>query len=324
MEHAQRANTRHPLPREGGRGEGRPLSTHGGKRGDGIRAIDLPARQAGLFLFRPLRGLNVAAAEPELPHRHNFQELIWIRAGRGRHAIDGTPLDLLPGTCYFIARGQVHQFLESKNVHGCVLRFADELIPEARGAEDPAYPLAWFNSAGAARGVRFAAAEAREFDRLFALMASECARPPQAGRLELLGALLRAVLVKLGRALQLSRIETAGAGGPQAELFRAFILLLERDYAAHHDVAHYAAALGASQRRLAEAVRLCAGVPPKQLVEERLLLEAKRLLQFTRRSTKEIAYALGFQDPPYFSKVFRRGARCSPLDYRRSQGLPQE
>lgn len=294
-------------------------------RGDGIRAIDLPSRQAELFLFRPLQGLNVASAEPELPHRHNFQELIWIRSGRGRHAIDGTPLELLPGTCYFIARGQVHQFLESKNVRGSVVRFADELIPESRGGGDPGYPLAWFNSAGAARGVRLDAAGAREFDSLFALMAGECARPPQPGRLELLGALLRAVLVKLGRALQQGPVRATGAGGPQAELFRAFLLLLEHEYAVHHDVAHYAAALGASQRRLTEALRLCAGASPKRVIEERLLLEAKRLLQFTRRSTKEIAYALGFQDPPYFSKVFRRGARCSPLDYRkRMQELPQD
>ena len=51
--------------------------------------------------------------------------------------------------------------------------------------------------------------------------------------------------------------------------------------------------------------------------EERLILEAKRMLQFTQRPTKEIAYDLGFQDPSYFSKVFKRLARCSPLEYRR-------
>lgn len=294
-------------------------------RNDGIRAIDLPAREVGLFLFRPLKGLCVARVEPEPPHRHNFQELIWIRGGRGRHAIDGMPQDLLPGTCYFIARGQVHQFLAAQNVHGCVVRFADALIPESRAAGAPGYPLAWFNSAGAARGVRLDAAEAREFERLFALMAGEYGRPPQAGRLELLGALLHALLVKLGRALQQDHARAAGAGGPRGELFHAFILQLERSYAAHHDVGHYAAALGVSQRRLTEAVRLCVGASPKQVIEQRLMLEAKRLLQFTRRSTKEIAYALGFLDPPYFSKVFRRGARCSPLDYRRRlQNLPQD
>lgn len=293
------------------------------ERGQGIRAIDLPGREAGLFLFRPLRRLNVTAAESELPHRHNFQELIWIRSGRGRHAIDGIPLELVPDTCYFITRGQVHQFLEASDVQGCVVRFADELIPESRGSNAPDYPLAWFNSAGAARGARLEPAEAREFERLFELMAAECRRAPQPGRLDLLAALLRAVLVKFGRALQGGQARAADGAGQRAELFRAFILQLERDYAAHHDVAHYADALGASPRRLTDAVRQCAGASPKQVIEERLLLEARRLLQFTRRSTKEIAYALGFQDPPYFSKVFRRGAGCSPLDYRRRlQGLP--
>jgi AraC family transcriptional activator of pobA len=288
-----------------------------------IRSIELAPRLEALFHYRPLASLSVPAGRPETPHRHNFQELIWIRAGRGRHAIDGQPCELLPGTCYFIAKGQVHQFLEAHAIAGGVVRFADELIADLRGAEETLYPLAWFNSAGGARGVRLDKAEAAEYERLLSLLADEFARPPQAGRREILGGLLRVALVKLGRVLMRSQAAANAPGEPRAELFRAFILRLERDYAGHHDVAYYAAALKVAPRRLSDACRLCVGRMPKAIIEERLVLEAKRMLQFSPRPTKEIAYELGFQDPSYFSKVFRRMARCSPLDYRRRlQALP--
>lgn len=282
-----------------------------------IRSIDLPPRIEALFHFRQLASLNVPAKRPEAPHRHNFQELIWIRAGRGRHAIDGAPCDLLPGTCYFIAKGQVHQFLESRQVDGCVVRFADELIADSRGIEESGYPLALFNSIGVAQGVRLDAAEMEEYAHLFSLMASEFLRLPQAGRREILGGLVRIALVKLGRALMRSHARANAPGEPRAELFRAFILALERDFGRHHGVAHYAAVLNVTPRRLTDAARLCVGRMPKGIIEERLILEAKRMLQFTQRSTKEIAYDLGFQDPSYFSKVFKRLAHCSPLEYRR-------
>lgn len=285
--------------------------------GDAIRSIDLPPQVESLFHFRQLASLNVSAQRPEIPHRHNFHELIWIRAGRGRHAIDGTPCELLPGTCYFIAKGQVHQFLEGRRVEGCVVRFADELIADVRGIEESGTPLALFNSIGVAQGVRLDAAEMAEYADLFSLMASEFLRPPQAGRREILGSLVRIALVKLGRALMRSHARANAPGEPRAELFRAFILLLERDFGHHHAAAHYAAALNVTPRRLTDAARLCTGRMPKGIIEERLILEAKRMLQFTQRPTKEIAYDLGFQDPSYFSKVFKRLARCSPLEYRR-------
>ncbi len=292
-------------------------------RDEAIRSIDLPQRLAALFNFRPLAGLNVPAGQPEIPHRHNFQELIWIRAGRGSHAIDGLSCELLPGTCYFIAKGQVHQFLEAQAIDGCVVRFADELIADLRGAEEAVFPLAWFNSAGGARGVQLDQAEAQEYDRLLSLLAGEFGRPPQAGRREILGSLLRVALVRLGRALMRSHAAANAPGEPRAELFRAFILRLERDFVSHHAVAHYAAALKVAPRRLSDATRLCVGKMPKAIIEERLILEAKRMLQFTLRPTKEIAYDLGFEDPSYFSKVFKRLVRCAPLDYRRRlQALP--
>lgn len=290
---------------------------HRAPRREHIRSIDLPAPVEALFHIRLLESLNLAAAAPEMPHRHNFQELIWIRSGHGRHAIDGHSCELSPGTCYFVAKGQVHQFLEARNVEGSVVRFAEELIADLRGVDESGFPLAWFNSVGAARGVRLDAAANAELGQLFALMAGEYRRPAEAGRREILGALLRIALVKLGRMLLRSHAPASAADGPRTELFRAFVLLLESEFARHHGVAHYAAGLGVPQRRLAEATHLCVGRSPKQVIEDRLLLEAKRLLQFTGRPTKEIAYDLGFQDPAYFSKVFRRLARCSSRDYRR-------
>jgi AraC-like DNA-binding protein len=60
---------------------------------------------------------------------------------------------------------------------------------------------------------------------------------------------------------------------------------------------------------------------PSQLIQERLILEAKKLLHLTRQSIKEIAYALKFQDEFYFSRVFKKVTRVSPQTFRDKTGI---
>ncbi|AHF94774.1 hypothetical protein OPIT5_26475 [Opitutaceae bacterium TAV5] len=81
-------------------------------------------------------------------------------------------------------------------------------------------------------------------------------------------------------------------------------------------VGEYAARLHVSPDRLSEAVREATGHPAGELIRQRQLLEARRLLAHTTRSVSEIAYALNFQDPAYFSRFFRRLTGQSPGEFR--------
>ncbi len=108
----------------------------------------------------------------------------------------------------------------------------------------------------------------------------------------------------------------ARSQSPDAGLVRRFRHLVELHFRRHMPMADYAKALGISEDRLHAIASRMAGVPPKEIVQRRLLLEAKRHLLYTNMTAKEIAYELGFHDPAYFSRFFARRAGLAPTAYR--------
>ena len=106
----------------------------------------------------------------------------------------------------------------------------------------------------------------------------------------------------------------------EAAILRRFRQSVETSFRQHWPVAHYAATLGISEDRLHAMASRATGLPPKEIVQRRLLLEAKRHLLYTNMTVKEIAYDLGFHDPAYFSRFFAKRAGMAPGAYRKNEG----
>ncbi|HWI71695.1 MAG TPA: AraC family transcriptional regulator, partial [Baekduia sp.] len=113
-----------------------------------------------------------------------------------------------------------------------------------------------------------------------------------------------------------SRTERPGADAADLALQRRFAERLEADYAAHHDVAHYADALAVPAAALSRALVAVTGRATKELIVERVMLEAMRLLRFTDLTIGEIAYKIGYGDQLYFSRAFKKYAGRAPQAYR--------
>jgi AraC family transcriptional activator of pobA len=243
------------------------------------------------------------------PHRHDYHELIWVRSGSGRHLIDGDPLPVVPGSVTVIGRGRVHVFEEADDVHGAVVRFGDEVL---FGEGTPGWLVA-------GRGGRTVPVPSGEHDRLeglLAALAAETGRPPDARSADLERHLMSAALLWIERWYDAARTEHRDADDAEVQLHRRFTRQLEQDFARHHDAAHYADALAVPSAALSRALSEVAGRPTKELILDRVMLEAARLLRFTDLSVGEVAHRAGFDDQLYFSRAFKRHAGEPPMAYR--------
>ena len=280
-------------------------------------------RLAGAVEVVPLDGLEIGGARVREPHRHDYHELIWVREGEGAHRLDGGLVAVEPRTLTVIGRGQVHVFESGRDLRGAVVRFGDEMV--YGGAERRAAP-GWLLAGRGGRTVPVPAGDAAALDGVIAALGAEAALPPDARAAELEHHLIAVLLLWVERWYDASRSEAREPGDADVQLQRRFTQLLESDFARHHEVGHYADALGVPPAALSRALSEVTGRTTKELVTDRVMLEAARLLRFTDLTAGEIAHRAGFSDPLYFSRAFKRHAGEPPMAYRaatrgRKQGV---
>jgi AraC family transcriptional activator of pobA len=251
------------------------------------------------------------------PHRHDYHELVWTREGSGLHRIDGRAAPVTARTLTVIARGQIHVFERGLGLWGAVVRFGDDLLDE-RGAA--ALRGGWSPGASAAPTVPVPPGEVDRLEALIDMLGAESVRPPDARSLDAERHLLAVLVLWLERWQEATRAERHEGGDPSVVLYRRFIGVLERDFAHHGDASHYAEALRVPAAALTRALTTVTGHGTKELITERRMLEAERLLHFSDLSVGELAFRSGFSDPLYFSRAFKRRHGESPTAYRERLG----
>jgi AraC family transcriptional regulator, transcriptional activator of pobA len=125
------------------------------------------------------------------------------------------------------------------------------------------------------------------------------------------------VLVSAVRALHEPAELNSAALNARATLVARFREKIETHLRMGLSIAQYAKALSVTPARLRAACMEVAGKPPVRVLEDRLLLEAKRNLTYTNMTVAETAYYLGFTDPAYFSRFFSKHAGVSPASFRK-------
>ena len=274
-------------------------------------AIDTLERDASVQVLL-VEGMSLDRVRD--PHRHDYHELIWIRSGSGRHLIDGEPLPALPGSVTVIGRGQVHVFEEASDLHGAVVRFGDAVL---FGEGTPG----WLVAIRGGRTVVVPPGERGRLDAQIEALAAEAGRPPDARSAELERHLVSVVLLWIERWYDAMRTERRDADDADVQLHRRFARRLEQDFARHHEASHYADALGVPPAALSKALSGVTGRSTKELITDRVMVEAARLLRFTGLTVGEVAHRTGFDDQLYFSRAFKRRLGEPPVAYRaRSRG----
>jgi AraC family transcriptional regulator, transcriptional activator of pobA len=140
---------------------------------------------------------------------------------------------------------------------------------------------------------------------------------------EMLLTLLKRLIILVTRIAR-QQLQLEQLSEPQLDLTRRFNLLVEQHYRRRHRVSEYAALLNKSAKTLANVFALHGDRTPTQVIQERIALEARRLLVYTDLGVKQIAADLGFADSATFSRFFKSTTGASPVEFRSTRGgLPR-
>lgn len=248
------------------------------------------------------------------PHLHQvLHQMIFVLRGRGVVLAEGTRAQYRPPALVVIPAGAVHGFEFEPGTTGHVISVSDELLRELTQREPGIATL--FNRPNTFE-FRAAALRGTDLAHSVRMLAREFQRSDSGHQLAMQGWLE----VLLANVLRLNREQPDEADaltGRRRKLVTRFSELVERRFRDNQPVPEYAAALNVSESQLRNACLALTGQSPVQLVHARVLLEAKRQLHYTDNPVSEIAYALGFDDPAYFTRFFTRRVGSSPRAFRK-------
>jgi AraC-like DNA-binding protein len=128
--------------------------------------------------------------------------------------------------------------------------------------------------------------------------------------------LLKRLIIIITRLAKSNYVADEKLTDDKFNVIRKFNLLVEANFRSHHSVSYYAQLLNKSPKTLSNLFALYNEKTPLQIIQERVLIEAKRLLYYTDKSAKQITFELGFEDSAYFSAFFKRHTSQSPSDFR--------
>jgi AraC family transcriptional regulator, transcriptional activator of pobA len=252
-------------------------------------------------------------------HRHNYYHLLWMTRASGTHMLDFAPLQVRDYSVFFLSPGQVHAWTSSVKPHGYALNFSTDFFAQMFPRADDVAKFPFYQPTRGSSALYLTQAEHDGMLPLLGEMERE-ARDRRPGFPDVVRACLLILLTRLRRLSPDN--EYAGGIGPHQALARRFTMLVETNYLRFGTIGQYAEALSVSERQLNEAVKRTLARTASQVVQERVVLEAKRWLSNTETGIAEIAFRLNIEDPAYFARFFKKQTGLTPGDFRRKHCRP--
>ncbi len=256
----------------------------------------------------------------KLVHRHTFFEIGWLLKGNATFFCDFQSYSLDAGTLAFISPGQVHVWdVNPEKAEGITIFFSLDIFSLYGRGPQFLQELPFYYTSD----LPFLKVEQDKrpiFDHLFTTALDRNLVQGEK-RDELLLAYLNVVLVEALRLYEAS--PKRSPADASLHLSREFRIAAEQYYLERKKVQEYAGMLGVTTNHLVKTVRKAMGMTPGQILRDRLMLEAKRLLVHTPGSIAEIAHELAFSAPSQFGRWFRTMEGTSPGRFRQQFTIPQ-
>ena len=255
-----------------------------------------------------------AKGKVDHPHRHDYYTVIWIHRGSGSHIIDFNEYALANNAVFFVSPGQIHQMITKTEPKGWVITFSKGFLQHNHIDEEFIDRINLFNSFEERPPLFLSKPSSEKLQLLFEMMEQDYQAPGEY-QIGLLSAYLKIFLITCVNSCELEESKLSDDHGGKS-ILKTFKNLVKQNYQQMHKVSSYAELMNIAPKYLNQVVKTLLGMTAKEVIQEKIVLNAKRELKYTEKSIKEIAYGLGFDDPLYFSQFFKKCTGTSPTKFR--------
>jgi AraC-like DNA-binding protein len=232
--------------------------------------------------------------------------------------VDFSKYPVSDNTLFFLSPGQVHRFEDVSHLDGVIIHFPSAYLSEEEAVETVFLKYNLFHAFDAVPCFHIDADCASELGSIVDAISREAHLQAAFAHDDYMKSLIRLFLIdmqRFGHRADRSQLQISNRAHLEFVKFRQ---LMEHHYRHLHQVRDYAGLLNISQKSLTNYVLTCSGTTPLRLIIARIVLDAKRQLRQSSRSVKEIGYSLGFDDPSYFVKFFKRNTGSLPAEFRQT------
>jgi AraC family transcriptional regulator, transcriptional activator of pobA len=249
------------------------------------------------FHINRIEAMPPLPASIKSPHKHLFYEVLLVKAGTMIHNVDYQEYTIEADTLFFISQGQLHLWGKTNigSIEGYRLMFTEDFFEVGQSGHSFLFELIYLDNVYQTPQLSVSASSRQIFD-YFELM--------------------HQVLTETQRIANSQRGKLPNR--QQMLIYKQFMQLLEAHFTDKWGVDHYAERLNTTPRQLNRILQEVAQQSFMGIIQNRLVLEAKRMLILTTLSVSQIADHLGFDDSSYFSRFFRRHTQITPLDFRQN------
>jgi AraC-like DNA-binding protein len=273
--------------------------------------------KAQFVLYRLRDYLNKNRANTTKPHIHSYYQIIWFQSGVGDHVVDFNTYAVRDDSIFFVAKNQVHYFDPNTDYEGYMLHFNESFLIHNDSEVEFFLKSNFFNNPYQSPVCYIDQTIHQKLETYLTQLQAELADPSPLGKEELLRSYLKAFLIQLQRFKNNQELPAFVTDEKRVQLLR-YINLVDEHYKKGLSISEYAHLMHLSSRTLSEITGQLVNKTPSQIIQERITLEAQRLLLHSELNINQIGFRLGFDDPSYFVKYFKKNAGVSPSEFRRA------
>ena len=259
---------------------------------------------------------SIYGSVPTAPHKHQYYEIFLMEEGTGTHVIDNVAYPFKGQSVHIVQPGMVHLLTRSANASGKLVMFATDILTIDHNNISQNNLRRFYDNYLVEPVISPAPEVFHELRTIIGLIESSKNR---FGNTKDYNTYLQSLFIAFLLSLKPCLVSNMPVLiGETDNIYNGFSQLVEDFFDKGWSLKRYADELNITEKTLTRIVKRHTNSTPSQVIKERILLEACRLLSVSDLSIKEIAYHLQFSDSAHFIRVFRHKCNCTPLEYRKA------